>query len=274
MNILNKIIVSPAFQKIVNRNQLSAFFGYLSNKHFPKFFLKYVINKYIKSYNISIEKYDFDINNVNTFNEFFTRKLKADSRKLSTGIISPADGIVGQKGAIISQQLYQVKGKEYTLKELLHEENTKLKSYITVYLSPVDYHRVHAPFDIQINRVKYIPGTLFSVSNKSIHSEDKVFCRNERIILFGDSSYGNFAIVLVGAIVVGKIKLSFEPKLVSNNKQKAETITYSAPINIKKADEIGYFEMGSTVILCTENESLNNNLIQQDEKIMFGEKIA
>lgn len=275
MRLLNKIFVSAWFQRIMNRNKLSAFVGRLADKQLPGWILKSFIRRYIKSFKIDITEYDFKLNTVKTFNEFFSRKLLEGRREFKAGIASPVEGFVSYFGKIVNQELVQVKGRNYSFGELIGESaaHCEESSYVTIYLSPADYHRIHAPFDMQIEYMRYIPGTLLSVSLDTIAREDKVYCRNERIILKGKSEYGDFCFILVGAVIVGKIKLSFDDT-VSNCKKSLIEKEFNDPVIIKKGSEIGCFEMGSTVILTLNNDRLADINRGLNSRIILGESLC
>lgn len=269
MNFIQNILTSITFQKLVNQKKISAFFGWLSNAHIPPRLLRRVIRKFIKTHQIDISQYDFDITKVKSFNEFFIRKLKSGQRVFDGKICSSVDGFISSFGPISHNQLFQVKGNYYPLEMLLNqEESFHNGSFITTYLSPADYHRVHVPFDATITKVKKIPGKLYSVNKKTIETIDKVYCRNERIVLEGIASFGKFYLVLVGAIVVGKIKLSFTNQILKFNE------TYSYNISLKQGDEVGYFELGSTVLLILESNDLANLKFSPHQKIHLGDKLC
>jgi phosphatidylserine decarboxylase len=269
MNLIQRSVTSTKFQKLVNQKKLSAGFGRLSNSNMPKFILKKVIKKYVKAYKIDLSEYEIDVNRPTTFNSFFIRKLKDGQRTFEGLISSAAEGYVAAYGAIKQNQLFQIKGKEYDLEEILaKKENFPNGSFITIYLSPADYHRVHAPFDCTITQIEAIPGKLYSVNRKTIEKIDKIYCKNERVILKGSSEFGNFYLVLVGAIVVGKIKLAITDKPLKFN------MVHDVNIEVKRGQEMGHFELGSTILLIMDNDMLANLPFEEHQRIILGEKIC
>lgn len=268
MGLLQKILTSVTFQKMVNQKKLSAFMGWLASGHLPSFLLKPTINFFIKSNNIDLSQYDFDLANVQTFNEFFTRKLKPGHRHFEGLISSGADGFVSAFGKMHQNKLIQVKGRYFTLAELI-DDNVVFEngSFTTVYLSPADYHRVHLPFDARITAMKKIAGRLFSVSKDTVERVDKVYVQNERVVFEGEWQHGKFYLVMVGAIVVGRIKLSFTDIQLDFNKW--QTVDFQ----LKQGDELGLFELGSTIILAVETNHLEEIPYSLHQKIYMGNRL-
>jgi phosphatidylserine decarboxylase len=269
MSAIRKRINSTTLQKIVNQKRFSAFFGRLSSGRVPLKVLKRAINAYIRAYKIDMSQFDIDLSQVKTFNQFFTRPLKSGARTFSGSIASFSDGFLSAFGVIENNQLFQVKGSQYPLNDLLQEsESFPHGSFATIYLSPADYHRVHLPFDATIQAIKHIPGKLYSVNKKTVSRIHHLYCRNERVVLSGISSFGKFHLVFVGAIVVGKIVLSF-----TGNDYIPDS-TQSVNYSLSQGDELGYFELGSTVILVMESDILARIPYHPHQKIQLGNPLA
>lgn len=269
MAAIHKSINSTTLQKIVNQKRLSAFFGRLSSGRLPRRVLRRAINAYIRAYKIDMSQFDIDLNQIRSFNEFFTRPLRPGSRTFQGKIAAFSDGFISAFGEIKNNQLFQVKGSNYSLNDLLQEnKNFPSGSFATIYLSPADYHRVHLPFDAQITAIRHIPGKLYSVNKKTVNRIQNLYCRNERVILSGTSAFGEFHLILVGAIVVGKIVLSFIPKAYPAN--SSLKVNYS----LKQGDELGYFELGSTVILVMDSNHLANLAYHPHQKIKLGNLLS
>jgi phosphatidylserine decarboxylase len=244
METLQRIITSVLFQRLVNKRMFSAFFGWVANRKLPHRFLLRLLDGFSKTFHTDIAEFEFDRSTVRTFNEFFARELKPGARTLHGPICSPADGFISSFGPVADYQLFQVKGKPYPLNDLIGEQsNTSATSFLSIYLSLGDYHRVHMPFDATLLSIKRIPGTLYSLSPNTLEKIDRVYCRNERVVMKGVSAFGNFYLILVGAIVVGKIVLN------KNAILNAE---------IKQGTEIGHFKMGSSVLLVVDSDILAN----------------
>lgn len=265
MSAIHRSINSTTLQKIVNQKRLSAFFGRLSSGRVPRRVLRRAINAYIRAYKIDMSQFDIDLNQVKSFNQFFTRPLKHGARSFQGKISAFSDGFISAFGEIKDNQLFQVKGSNYLLSDLLQEKNTfQSGSFATIYLSPADYHRVHLPFDAKINTIRHIPGKLYSVNKKTVNRIQNLYCRNERVILSGTSAYGEFHLIFVGAIVVGKIVLSFIPEPFSVN------ASLNVNYEMNQGAELGYFELGSTVILVMDSNHLAQLPFQPHQKIKLG----
>lgn len=197
-----------------------------------------------------------------TFNQFFTRALKAGARPIDPrpeAIVSPADGVVSQCGPIQSGTLIQAKGRSFTVQQLLacdaqQAEKFASGQFATIYLSPSDYHRVHMPCDGILKSMTFVPGKLFSVNQVTAEGVPGLFARNERVVASFDTPWGEMAMVLVGAMVVASIETVWAGVVAPLRQQVIETQYGDQPtIAFKKGDEMGRFKLGSTVILVSEN---------------------
>lgn len=245
------------------------------------------IKFFIKHYGVTLDEYEIqDHTQFINFNDFFTRKLnlcKPFSRKinLTSNIISPVDGNVLTIGHIHDKQLFQAKGKTYSLNSLLGEKNSSLitklfenGSSFTIYLSPKDYHRVHMPYSGKLQKMIYIPGRLFAVNPTSCKNINNIFSRNERIINIFETDFGHMAVILVGALLVGSMATNWHGLITPpHGSHDITTWDYKDKnIMLNKADELGYFQMGSTVIvLFSKQFDFTKELI--NTHIKFGEKI-
>ena len=191
-----------------------------------------------------------------TFNEFFTRELKAGLRPISNAkLCSPVDGTISQYGKVIDGQIVQAKGVTYSLNQLLGGNQTCTDQFanghfMTIYLSPKDYHRIHMPCAGKLLEQVHIPGRLFSVAKHTVNTIKGIFARNERVVALFNTEYGPMAMVLVGAINVAAIETVWAG-LITPPKGKDISTTYyeSEDLHLEKGDEMGRFNMGSTVIL-------------------------
>ena len=218
-----------------------------------------------------------DIDEYKHFNDFFTRALKDGSRPISDSkLVSPVDGVVSQFGSIKESMIVQAKGKEYSVEALLADNsiNDLYTSFATIYLSPKDYHRIHMPFDGSLKSMKYIPGNLFSVNQRTVNDIDEVFARNERLVCFFDTEYGEIALVMVGAIFVGSMETSWEGQITPPYTKSIKTYDYdSRQIELSKGEELGRFNMGSTVILVLPKGSPKLNL-ETGQVLNMGQSIS
>jgi phosphatidylserine decarboxylase len=190
-----------------------------------------------------------------TFNEFFTRALKPGARSIDpdpNSIACPADGAISEAGSIEGDQLLQAKGRRYTLGELLASQpwakSFEGGSFATIYLAPFNYHRVHMPLRAQLRSTVYVPGRLFSVNAITARYVPRLFARNERVLTLFDTAFGQLALVLVGALNVGSIATVWAGDI-TPAKRRQVTELPSPPLWLDKGEELGRFNMGSTVIL-------------------------
>lgn len=228
-----------------------------------------------------IEDYD-------CFNDFFTRELRAGSRPLAAtddAIISPADGVISQLGRIDDGRLLQAKGRTYSLPALLGGDETSIRrftdgSFATIYLAPHNYHRVHAPVTGTVSRVRYIPGRLFSVNDRTAGSIGDLFARNERIIVEMRSDAGVVAVILVGAMLVGSMELTCcdVPAAIRSADGTLRPFAIKqtdASFLLERGSELGRFNMGSTVILLAQPERLDwDAALSRGSEVRVGQTIA
>lgn len=224
----------------------------------------YVIQRFIQSYDVvmheAIRENPEDYVN---FNDFFTRYLKPGVRPIAdSDVVSPVDGCVSEIGHIKQGQLLQAKGRYYSVDELLACDAAQSApfqngSFATLYLSPRDYHRVHMPVAGTLQDMIHVPGTLFSVQPDTVCHIPRLFARNERVVLFFETTHGSMALILVGATIVGKIGTCWHGDLPRAKKPVyfKHNLPESSQRALKKADEVGYFKLGSTAIVLFAEES-------------------
>jgi len=196
-----------------------------------------------------------------TFNAFFTRALKLGARPLADGaeaIASPADGAVSQLGEIDSGRIFQAKGQSFSVLELLGGSAVRAAPFLsgkfcTIYLSPRDYHRVHMPLDGRLREMLHVPGRLFSVSQYATRVIPRLFARNERMAAIFDTAFGPMAVVMVGAVNVSAIETVWAGLVTPPAGKGVRSVDYTqdsaAAVRLKRGEEMGRFNMGSTAIL-------------------------
>jgi len=220
------------------------------------------------------------------FNAFFTRALKEDARPLVPGddtLACPVDGAVSQLGPIWHRQLLQAKGLDYSLYSLLGGDEGMAAlfhngTFATIYLSPRDYHRIHMPLDGALRRMRYIPGRLYSVNTYSAAHIPGLFTRNERVVTLFDTPAGPMAMILVGAIFVSSMETVWENDLRAAADGAIRDWHYDPdkdPIILRKGEEMGRFNMGSTVILLFEKGRIDlNETLQPGTPVQMGQLLG
>ena len=219
----------------------------------------FLIQRFISMYSVDVDEIKSDVpGGFDTFNDFFTRELREDARPLDdsvTSIVSPVDGTVSSAGVIDGNRIFQAKGIGYSLEDLLATDLQQARrytngTYATIYLAPYNYHRVHAPLDGAIAACHYVPGDLFSVNTATAAAVKGLFRRNERLVLHFDSPDGPWSLVFVGALNVGSISTPWTGEVRPRKSGVVEALEVGAgPGEVRKGDLLGWFNMGSTVIL-------------------------
>ena len=240
------------------------------------------IEAFIKAYDVDMTEAVVPVGGYRTFGEFFTRRLVDGARVADPdpgAILSPADGRVEDLGPIDPAATLLVKGKRYEVADLVGDpaaaERYRGGSFFIVYLSPRDYHRVHAPVSGPIARVRYVPGTLYPVNSIGLGHVPQLFARNERIAIVQDSGrHGEVTTVMVGAIGVGRIGLSFD-EVESNMGHEPGVRDYGGDgPPMERCEELGVFHIGSTAIVFVGPEVPLEFAIEPGEHVRVGQAVA
>lgn len=211
------------------------------------------------------------------FNEFFTRELKKETRPIAKSqIISPVDGYLSQFTSIKKQTLIQAKGHDYTLKDLLAHDLEAVNQFedgefSTLYLSPKNYHRIHMPVHGRLLKMVFVPGKLFAVNQHTTKTVPNLFARNERVIIHFETEFGPMILIMVGAIFVGSMETVWYGQITPSKIRTIRKWDYqNDDLEFIQGDEIGRFNMGSTVILLFPKETIewDKTLVQNQEVIM------
>ena len=237
-----------------------------------------VINLFIRVFEVDMsEAIHSQAEEYSSFNEFFTRKLVPNARPIANEqgtIICPADGKISQLGQYQNNQVIQAKGKYFSMHQLLggsfeYKSLTNSGTFATIYLSPKNYHRVHMPLDGSLMEMIYIPGRLFSVAPYAADVIPDLYSRNERVVSIFQTIEGLMAVVMVGAVNVSAIEMSWEGLVTPPHKKNISRKKYSN-IELKKGDELGIFNLGSTAIMTFESDKIEwhkNLALQQEVKM-------
>jgi len=252
-----------AYLRALSTPGSSRLFGRLADAPLPAPLLRGLIRAWIRFYGVDMSEAEAPVASYRTFSEFFTRALRPGARTVDAApdvVVSPCDARVYGLGLIADGRIEQVKGKTYSVAELLGsaEQAQAYQNAIqaTLYLSPAMYHRVHWPADGKVTGWRHLPGRLYPVNALAVANVDRLFAVNERVAIHLETaSFGSLAVILVGATNVGRITLSFDP-LATNTGSVGGWFTPPQPIAVRRGDELGAFNLGSTVVLLAANAAL------------------
>ena len=249
-----------SLQKILPKYLLTAIVRWLSRIRLA--WLKdFLITRFVSLYNVDVEDVLLPVpDGFESFNDFFIRELHDDARPVDPtdgGIVSPVDGTVSAAGRIARNRVFQAKGIDYSLTDLLATNTADAELYVdgaftTIYLAPYNYHRIHAPVDGKLTALRYVPGDLFSVNEATVRHLPGLFVRNERLICHFSTDAGPMILIMVGAMNVGTINTIWTGDVRprgTGTVEEFDTRRLSADLEFNKGSLLGWFNMGSTVIL-------------------------
>lgn len=268
-------------QYLMPQHFLSWFYGLCGNCAVP--WLKNLGIQYlIKRYKIDMSQAENpDPKTYRTFNAFFTRKLRAGARPLPADpkkIVSPVDGFIAQVSPIEKKTLLQAKGFTYSLDALLGCQTDSGAfnggQAISLYLSPQHYHRVHMPYPGTLKKMRYIPGKLFSVCPASFENIPNLYTRNERVVCFFETACGPMVVVFIGALLVGSMATQWHG-VVNTDRHQPQTWDYPDNPTFDRGDELGYFQMGSSVIVLFGKDQINwGPGLTPGSELLYGQALA
>ena len=276
--------LSYAFLKLLPRNTLSRAVGAACRLPAPRPFVRAAIRAFARRYGVDASEAERAIDEYPTFTEFFTRRLKPGARPIAPGDsvpVSPVDGTVGEVGDIVEGRLLQAKDKHYTLAGLFggpRAEDDALPfaggSFVTIYLAPYNYHRIHAPLGGSITGFINVPGTLWPVNAMGVRNVERLFCVNERLTTFLQTPRGKCAVVAVGAMNVGRIRAVYDDVVTNARRTRAvQRKEYEKPIPVEKGGELAIFEMGSTVVVVFARGVRLSEEVVPGRAIKLGERL-
>ncbi len=226
-----------------------------------------VIRWFVQRYGVDLsEAVDSNPVSYRSFNEFFTRPLRAGARPLADAdFICPVDGAISQFGGIEQDQIFQAKGHQYSTTALVGGDGELAArfangAFATLYLSPRDYHRIHMPVDGRLRRMIHVPGELFSVNPATARGLPGLFARNERVVCVFDAEFGSFVLTLVGATIVGSMATVWHGTVnPPRGSEIREWLYDDRQVLLKKGQEMGRFLLGSTVVMLFPRDTLRFN---------------
>ncbi len=261
---------------------ISQYFGKFASYQFTPSLQKIINKSYVYFMGLDMSEFKDPVL-YKSLNQLFTRHLR-EKRYFSLdggNFISPCDSLITDCGTLVHEYALQIKGMRYKIDELLgvnftQEEKERLYNgqFINLYLSPKDYHRYHVPINLKILKAVHIPGKLYPVNIPSLKKRLNLFVENERVVVQCQTIEGKFFyIILVGALNVGCIQVSFEPKIQTNTDVFTQSVYEYIDLYLNKGDDFGCFEMGSTIVIISEKNMLDI-LVKKDEHVKYAQTIA
>jgi phosphatidylserine decarboxylase len=275
-NLINHAFIQV--QKSIPQHQLSRLVGKLAASELP-LLKSAVIYAFKQQYGIDLSIAEAEqISQYPSFNAFFTRALKAGVRPIDpepSHIVSPADGAISQLGPISAGQIFQAKGQYFSVEQLIADPQLakpfQSGEFMTVYLSPKDYHRVHMPFAGTLTETLYVPGELYSVNQVTAEHIPGLFARNERMVCLFNTELGRMAVVLVGAMIVAGIETVATGKV----KPTGHIELKQHALALNKGDELGRFYLGSTAIVLFEQGKVQwSEQLKANTSVEMGRQIG
>jgi len=279
---MNREVVVDIVERLPQAT-ISRAWGWIARRRYPKVGVEVLKRVFVAATGIDLSEAQEDISDYDSLEDLFVRRLRPGLRRVepdSTAVVSPVDAMTGVCGTVEQDTLFQVKGRSYRLSRLLDdEENAKRFEggpYATFYLSPRDYHRIHAPVSGVVREARVVPGGLLPVFPEALQKVDELFARNERLITYIDTTHaGRVAVVKVGATLVGRISLAYDPDVHTNKQgQTRRTIHYDPPHLIQKGADLGAFELGSTVVLVGEKGKVDFSGLVEGNATRMGLRIG
>lgn len=270
-------------QHLLPQHALSRLAGFVTNCQIP-WLKNWLIDTFIAHYGVDMSCAEqTDPHLYSDFNHFFTRRLKPETRPIDADkniIISPVDGTVSQAGTIDGQTILQAKNFIYDVQSLLGgcEKRSAPFSgghFATLYLAPKDYHRVHMPLSGKLQEMVYVPGRLFSVNAATTDQVPNLFARNERVITIFDTPAGPMAVILIGAMLVASISIAWAGVITPTGKNPLVLQNENSTIKLNRGDEVGHFQLGSTVIVLFGRDRVEwSEKLQPGQTVQFGQAIG
>ena len=260
---------------------ISGGFGKFASKRFPRPIQQLINHGYVKLMGLDMSEFE-NPSRYLTLNKLFTRAFTNPKEITSdeSTMISPVDALVTDYGEIVEGKAYQIKGMEYDLAELFgsyHQDAAKAVDggeFVNLYLSPKDYHRYHTPDKLKIKSLTHIPGKLYPVNFPLLRNKQNLFIENERVIIDCEDMKGNtFVMVLVGALNVGKMIVTFEENINTNSEIREPRHYDYDDVTLEKGELFGWFEMGSTILLFSQKGVFTPELAI-NQKVSFSEAIG
>jgi phosphatidylserine decarboxylase len=265
----------------------SALIGWTAARELPVRLRSLAYRAFARAVGANLEEAELPLGAYPSFGDFFARGLRRGTRTVDpspAAVVAPCDGVMAACGIATGGMLLQAKGHTYRLADLVGDEVLALRltggHYATIYLSPRDYHRVHAPIDAAVTGYEYIPGALWPVNPRLAGRREGLLARNERVVIrLNSRTAGDVALVMVGAVGVGNIRLShpaFPSQFPDSATLRPASERYRAElrdVRVRRGDELGAFRLGSTVVMAFAPGTV---VLQgsMGQPVRFGERIG
>jgi phosphatidylserine decarboxylase len=237
---------------ILPKHTVARWMGAAARLRLPGPILRLFLSWYVWKYGVDLSECQGTLADYSSVVDFFTRALRPGLRPVDAApeaIVSPCDGRVYAAGIVEGDHIPQSESQHFSARELVGSDAYEGGSYIVIYLSPRDYHRVHVPRECTVSRFSYLPGAVWPVFPAATRKIPFLFSRNERLVAFCDTDLGAVALCMVGAFGVGRIRMVFDAPISNTGATALALGTVVPPYALERAAEVGRFEMGSTVVL-------------------------
>jgi phosphatidylserine decarboxylase len=260
---------------------ISNAFGKFASKPFPPIIQHMINASYVKLMGLDMSEFR-EPASYKTLNALFTRALEVERPmpEDKNALISGVDALVTDYGTITDGKAYQIKGMSYSIERLFGEYHKEAASWVdggefmNFYLSPKDYHRYHMPYDLKIHALTHIPGKLYPVNFPLLRNKKDLFIENERVVIECEDNQGRMhVLVLVGALNVGKMIVTFEPKVQTNSDIREPQHYRYENVSLQRGELFGWFEMGSTILHFAQKGAITPELAV-NQKVRFGEEVG
>ncbi|MFN0063362.1 MAG: archaetidylserine decarboxylase [Myxococcaceae bacterium] len=267
--------------RLLPKSALSHLVGGAARLRAPPALHRVAMRWFSRHYDVPLHEAEHDFSGYDTFADFFSRRLKPGLRPIASGeqaVVSPVDGVVSQLGYATGDSCVQAKGINFPLEALLGNADVAARyrdgAFATLYLAPRDYHRIHAPLSGHITGFRYQPGAFWPVNPASVRSIPGLFGLNERLVVELLTPAGRCAVIMVGATCVARIVAAFTD-ITTHQGQPMRAEDFAVPRPVAKGDELGRFEMGSTVIVLLEKGRLRwDSDLQEGSVVRMGQRVG
>jgi len=277
--------IAQSAWRIAPKKMFSNIVGWSARRKLPRPMQASLLRFFARAYGLDCSAAEHPIEHYPSLQTFFTRRLAPGARPVATDerlLVAPSDGTICEAGVATDGTLLEAKGSAFTLQALLADDDLAARlvggPYVVIYLSPRDYHRVHFPANGEVIGWRHIPGKLFPVGSRSVKRERGLFARNERFVTIVESPFGRYAVVMVAAVGVGHVTATYDPEVATHDggfsKDSVRHKNFDLPIPVKRGQELGIFNLGSTTITIFEPGCIELNELVSNAQIMMGQPVG